>query len=329
MGLRALLATALLFATSALAGPRLRLLSSVDGQPASPEWKYVRAGRAVTLVAELRPPVEGARFTWYRLEATAGSVDNTTPSFHFEPIPYEAVELEACRDQPTCPARPDSSRWGPVVKVPGTGTAAFQVRATLPGGQTLSSPGIEFTERGGISRSVHRVAFRRDDSLLGYATELFNLPYIFGSAGPDGHNQTDLLIGSDCADLAIYAARRLGYAAQYTNTYNIDQQAPEIARADRLEGGVSVDKRGKPLRFGTGAGQLQPGDIIHFPNSRHVAMLYEDREPLGVLDPSDIMLHTCWAPPALEAIGDNPSCASYPIRFLRLPPRAAAGQLAR
>ena len=30
------------------------------------------------------------------------------------------------------------------------------------------------------------------------------------SAGPDGRNQSDLLIGADCADLVIYARRRMG-----------------------------------------------------------------------------------------------------------------------
>ena len=323
MSPRALLPLLLfLLATPTLAAPRLRLLSSVDQKPSTPAWKYVRAGQRVTLVAELSPPVPGATFTWFRLESTAGAVDNTTPSFHFEPIPYEAVELVPCRGQPTCPAEPASSRWGHLEKARGTGTAAFQVRATLPDGTALSSPGIESIERGGLSRAVHRVAFRRDDSYLGFLTELFNLPYIFGSAGPDGHNQTDLLIGSDCADLAIYGARRLGLPARYTNSYLIDRQAPEIARAVKLEGGLAVDRRGRPVAFGSTKGQVQPGDLLHFPNSRHVAVLYEDREPLGVLDPSDIILHTCWAPPTLEPLGQNTACASYPIRILRLPLRS-------
>ena len=320
-----LLFTALVFCTPALAAPKLRLLSSVDGRPPTADWKYVRTGQAVTLVADLSPPVADATLSWFRLEPATGAVDNTTPSFHFEPIPYEAVEIQACRGQRTCPALPESSRWGHLAKAMGTGTAAFQVRASLPDGRVLSTPGIESTERGGLSRLVHRVAFRRDDSYLGYASELFNLPYIFGSAGPDGHNQTDLLIGADCADLAIYPARRMGYSAEYTNTYNIDRQAPEIARAVKLEDGRSIDKHGRPVAFGSSKGQIQPGDIIHFPSSRHVALLYEDREPLGVLDPSDLMLHTCWAPPIIEAIGANPQCASYPIRILRLPRGEAAG----
>ena len=61
---------------------------------------------------------------------------------------------------------------------------------------------------------------------------------------------------------------------------------------------------------------MHVGDLIHFPDSRHVAVLYEDRPPLGVLDASDLMIHTCWAPPKIEPIGSS-SCGSFPWRLLR------------
>jgi hypothetical protein len=162
------------------------------------------------------------------------------------------------------------------------------------------------------------VAVRRDDTYLGYVTELLNSVFIFGSAGPDGRNQTDRLIGTDCADMAVYGARRMGKKVDYTNTYNIDQEAPVVATALSVDAhGVMLDAKGHPIQVGDGPGMARPGDLFHFPHSRHVAVFYEDREPKGVLDMGDLMLHACWAPPQIQPIGDNTRCTSLPTRVLR------------
>ena len=49
-----------------------------------------------------------------------------------------------------------------------------------------------------------------------------------------------------------------------------------------------------------------------------LAVLFDDRPPLGVLDGNDVMLHTCWGPPKIEPIG-SAECASLPWRVLRWP----------
>lgn len=59
--------------------------------------------------------------------------------------------------------------------------------------------------------------------------------------------------------------------------------------------------------------------MVHFPASRHVAILFKDNAPKGVIDEGDLILHTCWAPPAVQRIGDVPQCASPPYRVLRFP----------
>ena len=302
---------------SARAAPRLWLVSSLDGKPPTPSWKYARLGQQVELSAVLEPEVKGAKFEWFKLEPKDPFADNTQPSFHFVPIHYEAIEIAACRGRSVCPADVTASRSSAPV-LAGVGTMAFQVAATLPDGSRLSTPGLEAVKYGGLTRAVHRVTFRRDDTYLGYLTELFNTPYIFGSAGPDGRNQTDLLIGSDCADLAVYGQRRLGRKVAYTSSYGIEKPAPEVARAASLtEQGAARDDMGRAITYGPGKGQVAVGDVLHFPNSRHVAVLYEDREPLGVLDANDLMLHTCWAPPAVEPLSANPRCVSLPWRVLR------------
>lgn len=294
------------------ASPTLTLRARVDAQPPAPGWVYAREGQRVVLEASVAGGTPSG-FTWFKLEPTVASVDNTQPSFHFVSIPYQATELERCRDQPRCEADVTPTKL-PATR-PGLGTMAFQVKATLPGGRQLATPGLEAQVSGGLSRQVMRVTFRQGDSYLGYLTELFNTPYIFGSAGEGAKNQSDLLIGSDCADLAIYGRRRMGLRAEYASSFSIDRQAPQVAAAvAQSDAGVALDVQGRPITA------ARPGDLLHFPGSRHVAVLYEDREPKGVLDANDLMLHTCWAPPTIEPVGTS-SCASLPWRILRFPDR--------
>jgi hypothetical protein len=298
------------------AGPHLSVNASVDGAKPKAGWVYVRAGQQVELLATVGGQ-KAKGWHWFKLEVTSESVDNTQPTFHFEPVGYRAVEIERCRDRASCAVDVVPSVLPQVAQLPGIGTMAFAVTAVLEDGTVLSTPGIESVKYGGLTSEVMRVTFRRDDSYLGFVSELINTPYIFGSAGPDGRNQSDLLIGADCADLAVYGQRRLGKKATYSSSYALDQQAPEHFRAVSLTAdGAAADAHARPIAFSEKG--VKPGDVLHFPNSRHIAVLYEDRPPMGVLDSGDLMLHTCWAPPKIEAIGSS-RCASFPWRVLRFP----------
>ncbi len=273
-----------------LAAAPLEIKASVDKGAPSSGWVYATAGQSVELVAvSAQKPTS---FRWFKIEPTVASLDNTTPRFHFEPVKYAKTAIAACDDQPRCTV--DVAPTVLPERMKGLGTMSFQVEATLGNGTVLKTPGLESMKYGGLTREVMRVTIRRDDSLLGYATELANTPYIFGSAGPDGRNQSDLLIGSDCADLLVYARRRSGKKATYTSSYDIDQQAP-------------------PLKAGA---KIQAGDIVHFVEGRHVGFLYQDNAPLGELDESDILFHTCWDTPQLQKLGEV-TCAAKPWRVLR------------
>ncbi len=305
-----------LIATLLAGTPSVAISSTVGTGKAKPGWVYAVAGTKVVMHASVTGG-KAKSWRWFKLEAESDQVDNTQPSFHFEPIKYQAVEVEACRDAADCTADVTPSVLPKVEQLPGVGTMAFQVVASLQSGGEAKTPGLEAVKYGGLKPEVMRVTFRRDDSYLGYVSELINTPYIFGSAGPDGRNQSDLLIGADCADLAVYGRRRMGKKAEYSSSYAIDKQAPERFRAVSADAtGAVVDPKGKPVAFGDQG--VRAGDVIHFPGSRHVAVLYEDRAPLGVLDSGDLMIHTCWAPVKIEAIGAS-SCSSFPWRMLRFP----------
>ena len=269
------------------------IAGTVNGKTAAPGVLYAKRGDAIVLrVQQVKNP---RHLRWYRIEPTTGSLDNTSPSFHFADVSYAEDELTGCRDQPTCPVDATPAHQVETPGLEGLGMMAFRVEAELADGTVVSSPGRETTKYGGLTPAVFKVAVRRDDSLIGFATELLHTPYIFGSAGPDGRNQSDLLIGSDCADFVIYARRRMGKKASYTSSYELDRQAPEVKK-----------------------GPARVGDVVHFPSMRHVAILFEDREPVGVVDANDLILHTCWAPPTVQRIGDT-GCVAPPYRVLRFP----------
>lgn len=306
-----------LVACGSMAAPRVRIQGSVDGAPPSSGWVYAKKGQTVTLHAALTPAKTKATFHWFAIEPSSTALDNTRPSFHFEPITYVVRELRGCRDQPTCVANVTPAQMPNVKGLEGLGVMAFQLIATLPDGRAISTPGVESVERGGLSREVFKVTVRRDDSYTGYLTELLNTPYIFGSDGPPGAHQSELLIGSDCADLCVYAARRSGRRVPFVSTWTIAEHAPERARAvTQSPDGTFSDAKGEALRIGRKQGEVQVGDLLLFPGTRHVGVLFEDREPRGVLDANDLLFHTCWAPPTAEPLGAT-GCASLPIQVLR------------
>lgn len=304
-----------LLCLTCLLGATVSISATVDGRPAPKGWVYARVGQEVLLRAQPPLGVTAKDVRWFKLEPAVGSLDNTQPRFHFAPVPYRALEVSGCRGKLDCRADAAPAELPKVPEVGGAGTMAFQVRVTPASGPELASPGVESVRRGGLDRAVMRVTFRKDDSYLGYLTELVNTPYIFGSAGPDGENQTDELVGSDCADFAVYGRRRMGQRTAFTSSFAFDRTAPLRSTAARLDAeGVARAADGGTL----GPDAARPGDVLHFPGSRHVAVLWEDRPPLGVLDQGDLMFHTCWAPPKVEPIGAS-DCTSLPWRVLRYP----------
>ncbi len=328
-----LLAVAVLTAAPPLT---VRIVSSAGAGIPDGAEKRVRLGTAVTLHAVAWSPerglvagvpevvFEGRRsrarpptpedgplvVRWWKVEVAARSLSNTDPSFHWEPVPYRDVPIPSCDDRLSCPAEVRASLLG---DRGGLGTMAFKVEVRL-GAQVGASPGSEKLYRGGLSAEVARVTVRRDDSYLGYLTELFNTPYIWGSAGdPPAVHQAERRIGSDCADFVTYGVRRLGHDVPYTSTYGLPAFARLVAQsAGPGEDGVYRDGRGKPIPVGEAG--LLPGDLLLFP--RHVGAFVRDEPPLGVFSTSDVMIHTCWAEPAEQPLAAT-DWGATPVKALR------------
>src|SRR5258705_12585720 len=82
----------------------------------------------------------------------------------------------------------------------------------------------------GLRGAVLRVSIRRDDSYLGFLTEMYGQPYIWASAGlSDASHQSERLEGADCADFIVYGARRMGARIGYTYTGGLPPGTPPPA----------------------------------------------------------------------------------------------------
>lgn len=242
---------------------------------------------------EQAPPV---LFFWQRVEPAEESLSNTASgSFRFEEIEYEETWIPRSPLEGSAPAdvRPTLTpdRGG------GVGTMRFKVSAvTLDG--IFSTPGSEARRgrgSGGLTDEVHRVSLRRDDTYLGYLTELYGQPYIWASGGSRAAtHQSERLEGADCADFVVYGRRRMGEDLSYTWTGALPEQTELIARGTPGDGGVYTDGEGRPIPF------PRAGDLVLFP--RHVGVLVEDRGAPGVLDGEDVMVHTYFETPREQSI---------------------------
>jgi hypothetical protein len=312
----------------------VHIVASVDGGAASDAPAYARAQQDVKLFAVIRagsafysdapsPALHGKRIAaqplahgpaitlaWSRIEPTSANLSNTASgTFRFEPIEYRTTAIDDSA----------SRTWIPVDVRPtltpdhgdGVGTMRYQLAVTQDA-DTLATPGPEARRgrgSGGLTDDVMRVSIRRDDTFLGYLTEMYGQPYVWASAGTsDRAHQSERLEGSDCADLMVYGARRMGKRVSYTWTGGLPKITTLVTAGSRGEDGIYRDHAGKPVPF------TQAGDLVLFP--RHVGALAEDKGTIGVLDDKDLVLHTLFDSPKEQPIADT-GYAQYPVEIRR------------
>jgi hypothetical protein len=197
--------------------------------------------------AVVEAPADAADPRWFVARPVAADYDNTAGD---AVIRYEHVALPAL----------DGQRRVDVAAVP-----------------ALAGLG---THRLGVGGEVRfAIVVRRDDSYVGYLTELIGVPFVLGPRRAGGVHQTDARIGADCVALVIYGRRRLGERVAY--------MAPR-ALARRLI----------PVR------RARAGDVLHF--TWQTAVLYEDRGARGVVDADDLIIHTFHGVAEIARLGDVP-----------------------
>jgi hypothetical protein len=185
----------------------------------------------------------------------------------------------------------------------GLGTMRYRVQVTWAQGGRAASPGAAATVRGGISERVMRVSWRAADDLVGWLTSYYNVPNVFGSAGPGARHQTERYQGADCADIIVGAARRAGAKLRYTHAAGLTRYARKVTPKLLLTRSGLVYAQGARkgqrarLRFGKEVrrGDLMLIDYVGFNATGrgwdHVGVVSADRGVKGWLDPADHHIH--------------------------------------
>jgi len=126
----------------------------------------------------------------------------------------------------------------------------------------------------------------------GAIMEQFGLPYLFGSGEMrDGTNTgPETGWGADCANFVVYALRRQGRQIPWSNPRQLKKYLEPVAQS-------------------TGAGEAKfneeeivNGLVIHF--GSHVAVVMEDKPPIGTLDRSDLVAHQLEGVPEMLSLGE-------------------------
>lgn len=233
------------------------------------------------------------RIDWLKIEAQAESYNNAHSAPPAE-ISYAQTEWK--------------SGWSVVADVHptlmhdefpdmknGLGTMRYKARAKTAA-WTMGSKGLECRETGAACRAIHAISLRADDTYLGFLYELYNTPYIYGSKTIKGGHQSDLLVGSDCADFAVYGKRRQVGKKKfgYTYTGGLYKLASKRWKVALDDDDFYVDRKKKRLTFGPDE-TVRPGDLINF-DGGHVGVLVKD-DGDGYLDTGDYVMHTLFREP--------------------------------
>ncbi|HAA10273.1 MAG TPA: hypothetical protein DCE41_00720 [Cytophagales bacterium] len=123
-----------------------------------------------------------------------------------------------------------------------------------------------------------QMVVQESDDYVGYLTELLGLPFVIPPKllGNYGH-QTDLRVGTDCAELAIYGRRRMGHPVPYGGPRGIRE-------------------------FLVPTDSVVPGTVVHY--GFQVSVVYQDRGQPGLLDAEDLLIHAYQTQVAIERLGD-------------------------
>jgi hypothetical protein len=146
----------------------------------------------------------------------------------------------------------------------------------------------ELILRAADGRTVNiQVVVRRDDSYVGYLSEMLGVPFVYWPRLTAKGHQTDFREGADCVSLAIYGKRRQGHDIPYVAPARLYDLTTVIGNSYALED-VSIAE----------------GDILHF--GFQTAVIFRDSEPVGRLDAGDIIIHTYHKSAEMRPFGELP-----------------------
>ena len=201
--------------------------------------------------------IEMDSMVWVRIEPTPNMYDNTKLKnrYTFQKISYKIIPIRKVTPDDALQFVTDST---------GPGTFYVGIMPEKQCAEKVLESILPLHMQSEIN--VVQIVCRANNRYIGFLSELFNTPFILVPAIiPSLGHQSDLRLGSDCAEFLIYGKRRQGFNIPYCGPKGIVYYLDPVNRDS-----------------------LYNGCIIHF--GEQVALLYDDRGIKGKLDDEDILL---------------------------------------
>ena len=167
-------------------------------------------------------------------------------------------------------------------------------------------------ENNGIHYFSNRICISKylNDTYPGVLTQIFNLPYVFGSAllQKNGSRGAEVRIGADCSNFLIYGLRQTGKMIPYGNAKQLASHLKALDTIKNFSKVTSIIHLTDEL--------ISKGLFLYF--GAHIAAVYEDMEPKGVLDRSDLIVHQLEDVPEIIPLGSLTQ-TSKPFLLMSLP----------
>jgi hypothetical protein len=155
---------------------------------------------------------------------------------------------------------------------------------------------------GNETSTSNTVMFSRYDGAgyIGKLTEIFNLPYVYGSAllRADGRESADARYGADCSNFIIYGRRREGYKLPYVNPGQLLPYLTEIDKFTGSKDGVAYGRHG-PIRVTHDL--VRNGLLLHF--GTHMAAVYRADGQNNFLSATTPVVHQLETYPEITTFG--------------------------
>jgi len=309
----ALLAASLAAAVAEGGTPPLAIverMGTADADPRPLRTRYLRQGETVELAAGRvsadgrrapLPPDAAARLRWFEARPEARDYDNVRRCGGrprrdcAAPIAYRIDEIAGWRGQAR--VRVDAAAVG-------LGSHRLQATLAAPPAPPSADSVAGWPE----------IVIRRDDSYVGYLTELVGAPFVFWPTA----DEVDRRVGADCAALVVYGQRRLGHRVRYVSPRGLEKLTARVAA------GRFPRHRAPPVSRPPPAVPIRVGDIVHF--GFQTAVVVEDRPPRGALTEADVIIHSYHGLAEEVPLGSVPY-AHFPFEIRRWRRQGRADQV--
>ena len=166
------------------------------------------------------------------------------------------------------------------------------------------------TSRGWLPTLPVEIRLTQGGGFRGALSEVMRMPYGFGIAmlGDDDWEAVETGWAADCSNALIHAWRKCGVPMRWGDPGVLRSQLETLAEGVRVNSGARLS-----------AEQIERGVVLDI--GSHVAALWHDHEPKGVLDGSDRVFHHLGGQPEIVSLAEW--AAGRPVFALRGLPEAA------